>query len=229
MAKKQSLEQFVAGELDLDLRQIPLDRIDMDPDNPNVITPRIYEHLKATIRDYGFWQPVLVTPVGDRYRMIDGEHRARIISELGGAKIPAVVADEMSVPEARLMLLNMNGSRGDFEPLKFANFVDGLTLNYSEAELRARIGMDETQLRATLDLAHFTDDPGDLLRDQIEQERIDAPTTLRFVVNNKDAEIVERVITAAAGATMDRGQALTQVCVEYEKAHPKAKTKEPAE
>jgi hypothetical protein len=51
---------------------------------------------------------------------------------------------------------------------------------------------------------------------------------MRFVVSQRDGEIIERVVAAAATGKMDRGQALTKVCKEWERAHPKTTTKEKA-
>lgn len=222
--KKKSLQEIV-GEFNLELRNVPLELIDFDPENPNELTPDLYEALKADIRDFGFWQPVLVTPTAERFRMIDGEHRARIVGELGGASIPAVIADEMETDEARMRLVTMNRFKGAFKPLPLASLLAGLTESFSEAEIRQRIGMDEAQLRGALELATFTDDPGEVLRDDLEREREAAPTVMRFVLSQRDSEVVERVIAGVASDKTNRGQALTKVCSAFEKANPKPKEK----
>lgn len=220
---KKSLQEIV-GEFNLEYQNVPLELIDFDEQNPNELTPDLYEALKADIRDFGFWQPILVTPADGRFRMIDGEHRARIISELGGASIPAVIADEMTADQARMRLVTMNRFKGAFKPLPLAALLSGLKESFSETEIRQRIGMDEAQLRDTLALADFTD-PGEMLRDDLEREREAAPAVMRFVVSQRDGEIIERVIASVANDKTDRGQALTKVCSAYEKANPKPKEK----
>jgi hypothetical protein len=79
--------------------------------------------------------------------------------------------------------------------------------------------MDDEQLRGMLDLANFTEEPAAALAEELERESREAPTVLRFVTSQRDGEIVERVISAAAAGKLDRGQALAAVCKEWERAH----------
>lgn len=227
-ATKKSIEQFAAQDLSLEVVSIPLESIDFNDENPNEIDAAMYEALKADIRDFGFWQPVLVTPAEDgRYRMVDGEHRARIVGELGGRVIPAVVGDEWNLTEQRYRLLTMNRFKGDFKPLPLSAMLARLNESETEAAIRQRLGMDEAELRGRLEMVRFSD-ASEALAEQIERERGEAPDVLRFVVTNKrDAEIIERVVAAAATGKRDRGQALAAVCREWERAN-KSKMKEKA-
>jgi ParB family chromosome partitioning protein len=224
-ASKKSLEQFAATTLELEVRGVPLEEIDFDPQNPNEMAPALYEQLKADIRDFGFWQPVLVTPVGDRFRMVDGEHRARIVGELGGTVVPAVIADEWDADEARTRLITMNRFKGDFVPMRMAELLASLAESAGEASIRQRIGMDDAEMRGMLEMAALETDPGEALADDLERERQAAPVVMRFVVKQRDSDLIERVVGAAATGKMDRGQALAAVCREWERAHP-TKTKE---
>lgn len=225
MAK--SLEQFAAKELELEIRSIPLDLIDFNEENPNEIDPATYEALKADIRDFGFWQPVLVTIAENgRWKMVDGEHRARIVKDLGGQSIPAVVGDTWDLDEQRFRLLTMNRFKGEFKPLPLSSMLVRLNESHTQAQIRQRLGMDEAELRGRLELARFPDSLK-RLQDQVERERVAAPVVLQFPVGQRDGELIERVVTAAASGKLDRGKALAAVCREWERAH-KSKAKEKA-
>jgi ParB family chromosome partitioning protein len=204
------------SEGDVEVQLIALDQIDFDPDNPNTLDPSTYETLKQEIQLVGFNQPVLLWETDGRYRMIDGEHRARIVGELGASRIPAVITDAGSEDEARLRLLTMNKLRGQFIPVRLAMLLADLVQRIPEKELRRRLGMDESELRDNLRLAEFTDDVGDVLREQIAQEAQEAPVTLRFVTNARDAEVIERVVSSVADGKVDRGQALARICRNYQ-------------
>lgn len=217
----KSVEEL-AAELELDLRAIPVDLIDPDPDNPNEVSDAQMDTLTADIRDHGFTQPVLVREGEDgRFGMIDGEHRWRIVKELGYATVPGVVikADD---DEAKIRLLTMNGLRGDFVPIKYAYFLQDLTRRIPEAELRRRLGMEPTEMRDLLRLAEFTDPMAERLREATEREAKDAPVVLKFVVSKRDQQVIERVIDQLVKGKIDRGTALAKVCREFEKAQREA-------
>lgn len=213
----KSVEEL-AAELELDLRPIPVDLIDPDPDNPNEVSDAQMETLTADIRDHGFTQPVLVREGEDgRFGMIDGEHRWRIVKGLGYATVPGVVI-KAGDDEAKIRLLTMNGLRGTFVPIKMAYFLQDLASRIPEAELRRRLGMEQSEMKDLLRLAEFTDPMGERLREATEREAKDAPTVLKFVVSKRDAQAVERVIDTLVKGKIDRGTALAKVCREYERA-----------
>jgi ParB-like chromosome segregation protein Spo0J len=213
-----SLEDLAEDRHLLDIEMVPVDRIDFDPQNPNVMAPHLYEALRREIQEVGFSQPVLLWRCGERFRCIDGEHRVRAVGELGGARVPAVVTEAGDADEARLRLVTMNRFRGAMEPLRFATLIADLRQTVPEAELRRRLAMDESELRDNLRLADLSDDVGEVLREQVAKERREAPVVVRFVLSRRDSEVVERVIALLANERRDRGQALAWLCREHEKA-----------
>lgn len=210
-------------DLQIELENIPVDLIDPDPDNPNEIDEAMMEALSAEI-DRGFVQPILVRPAGDRWKLVDGEHRWRLVTDKGYPTIPAVIdrsfADgQEGEDEAKVKLLTMNRLRGQFVPIKLAYVLADLTKRIPEDQLRKRLGMDAGELRDNLRLANFTDDVGERLRENIEREARDAPAVLTFVcANPQDAAAISRVVDALVGDDVDRGQALAAICRAYEKS-----------
>src|SRR5688572_24410611 len=123
----------------------------------------LYATLVNDIREYGFTQPALVRPVGDRYRLIDGEHRWRAVSELGFKSLPSIVI-EADDDDAKLRLLTMNRLRGNFVPIKLAYVIADLAKRIPEKELRRRLGMEQGELEDKLRLVGVNDNLGERLK-----------------------------------------------------------------
>lgn len=75
-----------------ELRQIKLEQITADPDQPrrNFGQDELDE-LAASIREHGVLQPIIVIPYKDGYQIVAGERRFRAASMAGLDKIPALV------------------------------------------------------------------------------------------------------------------------------------------
>lgn len=210
-------------ELEIEIEPVAVDLIDPIPDNPNEVDEAKMAALSREI-DRGFVQPIVVRPGKDgRWNLVDGEHRWLLVKEKGHASIPAVIDrnyedGQAGDDEARIRSLTLNELRGQAVPIKMAYVLADLAKRIPEKELRTRLGMDEAQLRDHLRLATFTDDLGDRLREHRDREDREAPKVLAFTCSQRDAALIERVVEAVAGDTLDSGKALAKICREHEKA-----------
>lgn len=81
--------------------------------NPQYLTPKQMESLKASIERDGFCAPILVRPIDDeRYEIISGNHRFMASSELGYTEIHCVVS-EMDDRMAKRLAINLNTIHGE--------------------------------------------------------------------------------------------------------------------
>lgn len=213
----KTLEEL-ATEFELAIENLPVGDIDPDESNANEMDAGLYEALVNDIREYGFTQPILVRPVGDRFRLIDGEHRWRAVSELGFATIPSIVIDADD-DDAKLRLLSMNRFRGDFVPIKLAYVIADLARRIPEKQLRKRLGYDAGEFEDKLKLANFRDSVGQRVKAQESMARKSRKVVLRFSCKKADADVISGVVDALSSATMDRGEALAQICREFERAN----------
>lgn len=166
------------------IRDLPHSQIEPDPDNPNEMDDETLAALKDDIRRRGFIQPILVRPVGeDRYRLIDGEHRWKVLGELGAETVPCVVeeADETS---AKMRMLTMNRLRGEFVPLRLAHLLADLANRVKPEEMGKRLGMSKGELADLLDLGGWEPPQSD------PEERAEAVPT-------PDPETVEVKVVAS--------------------------------
>jgi ParB family chromosome partitioning protein len=75
-----------------ELRQIKLDQIVVDPDQPRKqFNPDELEDLAASITEHGVVQPIIVVPYKGGYQIVAGERRFRASKLAGLDKIPALV------------------------------------------------------------------------------------------------------------------------------------------
>lgn len=112
--------------MSLEITLIPLSKIEPNPWNPNKQSERAYAAEIESIEQNGFLAPILVRAIGDKYQIIDGEHRWKALDEIISkgkdlknnlpelAKkkhIPAVVI-EASDAKAKKLTVVMNETRG---------------------------------------------------------------------------------------------------------------------
>lgn len=75
-----------------ELRQIKLDQITTDPDQPRKQFDQIsIDDLAVSIREHGVLQPIIVTPYKGEYQVVAGERRLHASRLAGLDKIPALV------------------------------------------------------------------------------------------------------------------------------------------
>ena len=138
------------------VEDIEVELVHPAPENPNEMTERMMKALRTEITLRGFIQPVLVRPHPEKeneYQIIDGEHRWRIMGELGMQTIPCVVDYEASDLDADVRRLTMNRLRGEFVPIRIAHLLADLQERIPESEIRARLALDESELRSYYKLA----------------------------------------------------------------------------
>ena len=138
------------------VRNIPVDRIESNPENPRLaFDPETLAELAASIREHGVLQPVLVRPLGDnRFQLIAGERRWRATKVAGVATIPALV-EEIDDDTAMEIAIIENLQREDLSPLDEATMYDRMIREhgYSVRKLAQKLGKDKGYLENRLRLA----------------------------------------------------------------------------
>ncbi|HET6746523.1 MAG TPA: ParB/RepB/Spo0J family partition protein [Candidatus Saccharimonadales bacterium] len=103
-----------------ELRQIRLDQIEADPDQPRRVFDEIaLDELAISIAEHGVVQPIVVTPYGGHYRIVAGERRWRAATKAGLEKIPALVRTLSDQHRLELSLIE-NLQRQDLNILETA-------------------------------------------------------------------------------------------------------------
>jgi ParB family chromosome partitioning protein len=139
-------------------REIPVTSISPNPKQPRTIFDEdALEELKASIREVGVLQPVVVREtMPGRYELIMGERRWRASQAIERETIPAIIretADEQLLRDALLE----NIHRSDLNPLEEAAAYQQLLVEFgvTHEELGQRIGRSRPQISNTIRLLNL--------------------------------------------------------------------------
>ena len=141
----------------LGIRNIPVDRIEPNPDQPRTrFEQSALDELTASVKEHGVLQPVLVRPIADtaRYQIVAGERRWRAATAAGLATIPALI-EELDDDTALEIAIIENLQREDLSPLEEAVMYDRMVKEhgYSIRRLAQKLGKDKGYLENRLRLA----------------------------------------------------------------------------
>lgn len=120
--------------------------------------------LAQSIDESGLLQPVVVTPEGDRFRLIAGQRRIRACRLLGWTEIIAHVI-KADKPTQALGTLVENMQRADLTPLEEAVALSQMVETYeiNQTALARRLGVDRTWLSHRLALLRLPENLTDAL------------------------------------------------------------------
>lgn len=103
-----------------EVRMLPIRLIDPNKEQPRrSFNEEAMQELCASIRAVGVIQPIIVAPVGDRYRIIAGERRYRASRMADLDEIPAIVRDWDQQRQMEAALIE-NLQRDDLNPIEEA-------------------------------------------------------------------------------------------------------------
>jgi ParB family chromosome partitioning protein len=138
------------------VRNVPVDRIEPNPDQPRLaMDEATLNELAASVREHGVLQPILVRPLsGGRYQLVAGERRWRATRIAGKDTIPALI-EEIDDDTALEIALIENLQREDLSPLDEASMYQRMTHEhgYSVRRLAQKLGKDKGYIENRLRLA----------------------------------------------------------------------------
>jgi ParB family chromosome partitioning protein len=104
------------------LEQIPIDRIDRNPENPRIIfRGEELNQLLKSIRNHGVQVPISVYKEGPRFVLVDGERRWRCALKLNRKTIPALIQKKPDRLANLLLMFNIHALREQWDLLTMAS------------------------------------------------------------------------------------------------------------
>ena len=144
------------GDVPAGIRNIPLDRITPNPEQPRMhFDEDALAELAASIREHGVLQPILVRPSETHgYQLVAGERRWRAARAAGLTEIPALI-EQLDDETALEIGIIENLQREDLSPLEEAMIYDRMTHDhgYSVRKLAQKLGKDKGYIENRLRLA----------------------------------------------------------------------------
>ena len=159
------------AEAPLELRELPVDMIAVNPDQPRrTFDERAIVELAESVKERGVLQPVLVRALpGGGYELIAGDRRWRAAQLAGLDALPAIVRPDDDAASLELALIE-NMAREDLNPLEEARACAALVedLGLTREEVGRRVGRSRVAVSNLLrlldlpDLAQMLIDDGSL-------------------------------------------------------------------
>lgn len=116
-----------------DLRYIPIDQIEADPNQPRRhFDEDELNELAESLKEHGLLQPIVVTPRGGKYQVVAGERRLRAAKIAGFKEIQAIVRTLSAQHQLEISIVE-NVQRADLNPIETAT---------AYAKLRAQFNMN---------------------------------------------------------------------------------------
>lgn len=105
--------------------------------NPQEMTVAEFEGLKKSIKEKGFIldDPVVWEYDARKYRIISGHHRIKAALDIGYDKLSCKIISGVNEKQARLLVLEANKRRGNFNGVQFERFVQDILVDYKEIDL----------------------------------------------------------------------------------------------
>jgi ParB-like chromosome segregation protein Spo0J len=132
------------------IQMIHTDLIRPNPWNPNVMTADMMEKERASIREFGFIDPMTVRKDGKHYQIIDGEQRWGAGLSEGIDTFPCIVLD-VGEDEARELTIILNDVRGQFEESRLASLVQDLAKRRERARMESLLPYDRRRIDQLID------------------------------------------------------------------------------
>lgn len=211
-------------------QRVPLDCVVPNNWNMNVMTSEEYDTLKRgieeTLDEVGEMSAIWCRPHPERtgcVQIIDGEHRWKIMAELGYVEMDCDVAN-IGDQRAREMTAQLNYNRGRPDPEKYPEFLGNLIRDFPDVDidyLADRLPESRDEIEEMLDGIDIDIEDVDVPNDDIMPDSKDASTAdvwvkAEFLVAAAAAQIIEQEI-ARISDTLEgknlRGRALEFMAV----------------
>ncbi|GIV01606.1 MAG: chromosome partitioning protein ParB [Fimbriimonadales bacterium] len=151
----RGLVQLIGEQNDASTKEIPVDAIEPNPDQPRKeFDEQSLQDLAQSIRTVGLLQPIVVKQVGhDRFQIIAGERRWRAAKLAGVARVPVVVRTGSATDSLALALVE-NLQREDLHPLEAAEAYAALMERFglTQEEVAERVGRSRSAIANALRL-----------------------------------------------------------------------------
>ncbi len=164
----------------LNIVYVPTDQLRLSEYNPRKWDDTAIGHLKASIKKYGFVDPLIVNAAPKRHGIVIGGHfRLTMAKELGIAEVPVVYLNIPNLEKEKELNIRLNKNTGEFDWDRLADFSESFLsdIGFSSEELDNIFAMDDmpeefdlAKELAKLDITTINVKPGDVY--QLGQHRL---------------------------------------------------------
>jgi hypothetical protein len=123
--------------------------------NPNEMNEETLAKERKSLEKFGYVRAIIVRGLPkDRYEIIDGEHRWRLLKEAGVSLVPIRNLGKMSVKEAKQLTIVLNETRGQSDFIKLADLFGSIT-DYPVEEMAEVLPYSAEELTSMVEAADY--------------------------------------------------------------------------
>jgi ParB/RepB/Spo0J family partition protein len=193
---------------------IAINKLMAHPANPNVMSEAKLRKLVRNIKRTGLYEPIVVRPhpkKKDRFQIINGYHRIKVLEQLGHKAVDCVVWD-VDNEQAEILLATLNRLCGSDEPAKKIELLKTLKERFGSAQLAKLLPNTAKQID------HLTGLKFNGVSKKPDAVQFAIPLVF-FVTAEQDKTIEEALckaaITPGLTKTQQRATALTQIASQF--------------
>ena len=130
-----------------EVKKVKISDIKLDSSNPNEVSDLKMQGLKEAVKNFGFLEPVVIDQDN---LMIDGEHRLKILKEMGEKEIPVIKINVKDI-DRKIIRQTMNKLRGVHDPRADINDLIQISKEVSLQDMSKYLGVEEKNLSDLLE------------------------------------------------------------------------------
>jgi hypothetical protein len=197
-------------------QRVPVGELQPNNWNPNRMDEFMYQKELASIRSFGFVDPITVRLMPDgRFEILDGEHRWRAAQELGMKMIPVWNLGDVPDAVAKQLTIVLNETRGHADESKLSALLTDLMESESAVDLMETLPFDPERFRA-LTGADFDWQEFEELASQESEGSHWVERVFRMPI--EAAEVLDQALAKVkteGGGDMNDAQALEAIAADY--------------
>lgn len=136
--------------------QVSISSVHPNRYNYNVQKGATFAKLVASLREFGFVQPVVVREDGDGYEIVNGEHRYRAAIELKLQSIPIINLGAVTDVRAKQLAVILNELGGSPDEVRLADLLRDISAEVTIDDLQRVMPFSDKELEMYLSTIDFS-------------------------------------------------------------------------
>lgn len=182
----------------LRMDEVAVGDLKANPWNTNIVTPENEEKIKASLKRFGMFRPILARTLSDgSLEILGGEHRWTVAKQLGYKTVPVINLGVITEQKAKEVGLVDNGRYGEDDALALSELLKDLG---SADEILAFLPYSGDELESLFSSSSIALDDLDILDDDGGLPELPSAKTaqthqiMRFKVPVGDSDFIQRLI-----------------------------------